>query len=266
MTEHLGQALEVYSDSSGYPGIPNLVETGTGPDDEAAKWLKMSYMFKIWATPPYRKVKWFVIAHEAIYLNIANLWQYLNTLDHTKPMIIGDLHCTEDGTKYADGRAGIIVSLGALRDLDWFIFNAPLRTIVRRSDHQYDAAFGQYAARKSVPLFSHPGMLSSSYSENSDLYRHFNAFTDTADTHRTWKYPIRPITSDQTQEIEFLPTLHNAMSSIAYDIKSTPQASEIGFNCSCQSGRAGKCVINKPEAAECTESQPTLACLALSED
>lgn len=263
-------SLEVYSDSSGHPGVPNLVEANTGPDDQAAKWLKLAYMLKTWSSPAYKNVKWFVVGHDAIYLNTENLLRYLERKNHKKAVIIGDIHCSEEGVEYPSGASAIVFSRAVLEEIDWFVFQEPLRTTVRRSDFQYDFFIGQYAKRRGVILVPHPGMLASTISEETPLFSYLRSFSsqqeatdDTKDdqtTHSSWKHAVRLISSDQTEDVKFSQKLHQTMSGISYGTDITEKL----FTCTCPSNSAGKCQINAPEAQSCVESEPTLACLAIA--
>ena len=231
-----------------------------GPEDAASEWYKVQFMLKIWSLPQYKNVKWFVIAHDASYLNLANLWSHVSTLNHSIPQMIGDVYCTGDGTQYINGKGGIILSRAIIDKIDWYVFNWPLRAPIRRSDYKYDQFLGHYALRKNIPIIAHRGMIASDYSPTSELYKHFSQYSTSADNVEEWPYPVRPISSDQTQNLNFMPTLHQAISSLAPTASKPIQESH--NTCKCKSGIEGKCIFNGENKLACTASSATINCLS----
>lgn len=219
-------------------------------------------MLNIWSSPQYRNVKWFVIGHESTYLNLANLWGFVSTMNHTEPMLIGDVYCTTDGLQYVNGKGGIIMSRAVLDTIDWYSFAWPLRTPHRRSDYRFDEFLGQYAARKAIRIYPHRGMLSSDYSSQSELYQHYKQYSATGAEKATadaWPYPVRPISSDQTQNFKFMPNLHQTIDMLLPSSKEPIH--ESSTSCKCKSGTEGKCTFGVEHKGACSQSAANINCL-----
>lgn len=243
-------------------GISGLVDAKAGPEDAAAHWHKLHYMMKIWALPQYRNVKWFVIGHDSTYLNLANLWGYVANLNHSKPMMIGDVYCNTDGLQYVNGKAGIILSRAVLDTIDWYVLGWPLRSPYRRADYRYDQFLGQYALRKGIAVIPHRGMLSSDYSSQSELYQHLKQYSATStepSTADSWPYPIRPISSDQTQNFNFMTNLHQTVDMLLPTSKQPIQ--ESSTTCKCKSGVESKCTFGVEHKGACAQSIANINCL-----
>lgn len=259
----LENVVEVYSNVSVDPRVPSLVDAKAGPEDAAALWHRVHFMAKIWSLPQYRNVKWFVIAHDASYLNLENMWGYLATQNHSKPMLIGDVHCTTEGVQYVNGKGAIILSRAVIDTIDWYVFSWPLRSPYRRGDYQYDQFLGQYAMRRAIPVVAHRGMLASHYGPQSELYKHFAQYSATgADKSLSgaWPYPIRPISSDQTEGFNFMPTLHGAISSLAKT--SNNPIRESSTTCKCKYRAESKCTFGWDQKDACFQTAARMSCFS----
>jgi len=258
--------IEVYSDVVRDEKIPNLVHTLWNKSDEYSTWMKITHMMKVWGTPPYKSVDWFVITHDTAYLNLDNLFDYVVHLDASEPMVIGEVQCREDGLQYPDWKASIVFSRGFMDSMVWDYWYAPERSGLRRSRYNSNVFWGEYINSMkefgvSVKLVNHPGMLSSAYSEGSDLLAAF-----TSHVGEQWPYPFRPISSDQAEGMGFMPELDDKIKNLPTEV-STTKIYDIP-TCNCKEGLSSRCLPDAQAEVKdisCVHSAAQLKCLGCSD-
>ena len=261
MSPELDDMLEVYSDVALDPAITNLVNTYVNETGGYHDWRKVTYMMKVWTTPPYKRVKWFVISHDSAYIHLENLYDWLSTRNSSIPQVIGDVQCREDGLQYPSWRGSIVISRGVLDSIDWDQWYATERSHLRKSKYAYDVIIGQYCRAKGVLLLDHPGFFAAPYSSSSSLLPRFSDFF--ADP-KGWPLPFLPITSDQSDNLDFLTDLHQKLA----PIRNKEAASVPSYNppqCTCTPHIASICwpEDTKLDESVCRYPNTNAACLAI---
>jgi hypothetical protein len=249
--------VEIYTDDPVDYAVTNPVATRCGSDDNYGRWCKFTHMLKVWTTPRYRNVKWFVVVLDTSYLHLENLYEFVSTLNSSKPQLIGDINCDAIGVKYASGKAGFIFSKGVRDTMQFDIWYQPTRISLRKNRYEYDKMWSKYAHATEATLIKHSGMISYAYTASSDLLDNYNKWVD-----HPWPFPFRPISSNQEDDMEYLPELHKRL-----HLLKNPDAEilfPISTSCNCKRGFESRCLADASlteNQISCQYSRAELKCL-----
>lgn len=228
--------VEVYSNISVDSSIPTLINTYLSQQGGYYDWRRATFMLKVWSTPPYKDVKWFVISHDAAYLHLENLYMWLSTRNESVPQVIGSVMCRADGLQYVNWRGTFVLSRGVLDHIDWDEYYAVERTFIRKADYSAEEIFGHYFQTMQIPLIHHPGFFAAPFSASSTLLEQFSQLKSDPNG---WPLPYYPISSDQTDHLNFMVDLHQVLSTVSsHSTISNPYEPP---QCHCKPSTSGVC-------------------------
>lgn len=161
-TDERKDMVEVHTDVSMDEKVPNVFNTQCDSTYWFGLWCKNQAMFRLWQTPRYREVKWFIRANDDSLYHLENAWEYLSTLDHTKQLVIGDKYCANypADVAYPAGGCGFVVSQGFIRGLNWAVWDSPLITNLPVYRYYEDVLIGTYLKLMgdNVTIIHYPGI------------------------------------------------------------------------------------------------------------
>eukprot|EP01097_Dermamoeba_algensis_P002952 TRINITY_DN2180_c0_g2_i2.p1 TRINITY_DN2180_c0_g2~~TRINITY_DN2180_c0_g2_i2.p1 ORF type:complete len:477 (-),score=99.29 TRINITY_DN2180_c0_g2_i2:162-1592(-) len=166
----LGRDIFVYSDDNDNENI-GVIQSPCGNDYRAGLCCKTDFLLKD-LYQKFPKKNWFVRAMDDTVVVLENLVRYLETLDHTKPIVIAMRQCLNgrDGNRryefvenvhgekcYPQGGSGWIVSNGFMKKAQQSGIDF-MKIAQNNGLHADDVHFGEWLNALGVPLYHYRGI------------------------------------------------------------------------------------------------------------
>jgi hypothetical protein len=229
--------VEVYTDVEYDANVTNLVFSHCDSSYHYGLWCKNKHMLRMWQSPRYKDVKWFVRANDDSYYHLENMHNFLSTLDHTKSIVIGEKFCADNPPcTYPSGGPGIIVSRGFVETMDWEKWDIPLKKNLKIGRYFEDVLWGRYMNDTGgIEFIQYHGVSQDALTPNSYFMKILMEYRG-----KPWPFPFRPIAYHQTGKFTTMVALHRKLHSLDY----YPQA-EVTFQlpvCGCRYNFHSRCM------------------------